>query len=562
MNIELLLASLMLSDWTAKIYLSNHRLAMPDNTAGFLLVSVFNDHPDVKEFAIKTWFPCVPVAEFYQPIPADQVRMFVFSDEDHCNPVFWADGTFADIFKQIENIWNRLAVKKTTEDARVQAAPDTLGTRIPVKLQPGGITSRNTMYARTSSGGSIELTKLEIIKQLLAVTGAVGGKQKEKDPIGPRGLTQEMVKPIFNMAPITVMPDYVKEAVDASVGALIGSYQPLISILRADKVFWPPVYRDTRKPILFVVLGETGDIKGQQLTTIGVFGYEQLCEKLAKYKTIINNYLDGKIAKPTISMIVANLPQMVITQKLLNYLAATIAPLKKDNVIGATNRYGPLSYNLVDIVEITDDGIFIDLIHPPVVKGSDTDVSVATAQQNLFVHEIIGYSSRTDDPISPLLPKAEIDEFFARRPNITVKENMKRLVSALYYRYYGLCVKNGVNEETLGKIVAWVMWMSYNGPQLLWDEAPVTFDVSTPHNATEPHQAVVEVSYPYNNIRNFKDWSLRTDVAGGMHYKLFTMFSRYTDEKVKEILQGNDCYEIRQVLKRGKPTCAFKLVKV
>ena len=387
-----------------------------------------------------------------------------------------------------------------------------------------------------------------------AMTGSVGSQQEVK--------TTPSDKPVFNMAPITVMPDYIKEAVDASMGALIGSYQPLISILRADKVFWPPVYRNTRKPILFAVLGETGDIKGQQLTTIGVFGYEQLCEKLAKYKTVINNYLDGKIAKPTISMIVANLPQMVITQKLLNYLAATIAPLKKDNVIGATNRYGPLSYNLVDIVEITDDGIFIDLIHPPVVKGSDTDVSVATAQQELFVREIIGYSSRTDDPISPLLPKAEIDEFFARRPNITVKENMKRLVSALYYRYYGLCVKNGVNEETLGKIVAWVMWMSYNGPQLLWDEAPVTFDVSTPHNATEPHQAVVEVSYPYNNIRNFKDWSLRTDVVGGMHYKLFTMFSRYTNEKVKEILQGNDCYEIRQVFKYGKPICAFKLVKV
>lgn len=391
-------------------------------------------------------------------------------------------------------------------------------------------------------------------KHLLAMTGSVGSQQEVK--------TTPSDKPVFNMAPITVMPDYIKEAVDASVGALIGSYQPLISILRADKVFWPPVYRNTRKPILFAVLGEAGDIKGQQLTTIGVFGYEQLCEKLAKYKTIINNYLDGKIAKPTISMIVANLPQMVITQKLLNYLAATIAPLKKDNVIGATNQYGPLFYNLVDIVEITDDGIFIDLIHPPVVKGSDTDVSVATAQQNLFVREIIGYSSRTDDPTSPLPPKAEIDEFFARRPNITVKENMKRLVSALYYQYYGLCVKNGVNEETLGKIVAWVMWNSYIGPQLLWDEAPVTFDVSTPHNATEPHQAVVEVSYPYNNIRNFKDWSLRTDVVGRMHYKLFTMFSRYTNEKVKEILQGNDCYEIRQVFTRGKPTCAFKLVKV
>ena len=53
-----------------------------------------------------------------------------------------------------------------------------------------------------------------------------------------------------------------------------------------------------------------------------------------------------------------------------------------------------------------------------------------------------------------------------------------------------------------------------------------------------------------------------SDVAGEMYYKLYTMFSRYTNEKVKEILQGNDCYEIRQVLKRGKPTCAFKLVKV
>ena len=143
-----------------------------------------------------------------------------------------------------------------------------------------------------------------------------------------------------------------------------------------------------------------------------------------------------------------------------------------------------------------------------------------------------------------------------------VKENMKKLVSALYYQYYGLCVKNGVNEETLGKIVAWVMWTSYIGPQQLWNEAPVTFDVSTPHNATEPHQAVVEVSYPYNNIRNFKGWSLRADVAGEMHYKLYTMFSRYTNEKVKEILQGNDCYEIRQVFKYGKPICAFKLVKV
>ena len=245
---------------------------------------------------------------------------------------------------------------------------------------------------------------------------------------------------------------------------------------------------------------------------------------------------------------------------LLNMLGSGLMTVKR---LGSpfTETHHMLT-DLVDIVEITDDGIFIDLIHPPVVKGSDTDVSVATAQQNLFVHEIIGYSSRTDDPISPLLPKDEIDEFFARRPNITVKENMKRLVSALYYRYYGLCVKNGVNEETLGKIVAWVMWMSYNGQQLLWDEAPVTFDVSTPHNATEPHQAVVEVSYPYNNIRNFKDWSLRTDVVGGMHYKLFTMFSRYTNEKVKEILQGNDCYEIRQVFTRGKPICAFKLVKV
>lgn len=558
MNIELLLASLMLSDWSAKIYLSNHQLTMPNNTAGFLLVSVFNDQPDVNEFAIKTWFPGTAVAEYYCQIPPDQVRMFVFSNEDNCNPVFWVDGTFEDIFKKIENIWDRLSVRKVnvhlTDTARVQPVPETLGARIPVRLQANGITSSNTLHIRTNNGASIELTKPDVIKHLLAMTGSVGSQQEVK--------TTPSDKPVFNMAPITAMPDYIKEAVDASVGALIGSYQPLISILRADKVFWPPVYRNTRKPILFAVLGETGDIKGQQLTTIGVFGYEQLCEKLAKYKTVINNYLDGKIAKPTISMIVANLPQMVITQKLLNYLAATIAPLKKDNVIGATNRYGPLSYNLVDIVEITDDGIFIDLIHPPVVKGSDTDVSVATAQQNLFVHEIIGYSSRTDDPISPLLPKAEIDEFFARRPNITVKENMKRLVSALYYQYYGLCVKNGVNEETLGKIVAWVMWMSYNGPQLLWDEAPVTFDVSTPHNATEPHQAVVEVSYPYNNIRNFKDWSLRTDVAGEMHYKLYTMFSRYTNEKVKEILQGNDCYEIKQVFKYGKPICAFKLVKV
>lgn len=558
MNIELLLASLMLSDWSAKIYLSNHQLTMPNNTSGFLLVSVFNDQPDVNEFAIKTWFPGTAVAEYYRQIPSGQVRMFVFSNEDNCNPVFWVDGTFEDIFKKIENIWDRLSVRKVNvhlaDTARVQPVPETLGARIPVRLQANGITSSNTLHIRTNNGASIELTKPDVIKHLLAMTGSVGSQQEVKPTPSD--------KPIFNMAPITVMPDYIKEAVDASVGALSGSYRPLISILRADKVFWPPVYRNTRKPILFAVLGETGDIKGQQLTTIGVFGYEQLCEKLAKYKNIINSYLDGKIAKPTISMIVANLPQMVITQKLMNYLASTVAPLKEDNILGATNRYGPLCYNLVDIVEITDDGVFIDLINPPVEKGSDDDVSVATTQQDRFVHEIIGYSSRTNDPTSQLPPKVEIDNFFIRRPNIVVKENMKKLVSALYYQYYGLCVKNGVNEETLGKIMAWVMWNSYIGPQQLWDEAPVTFDVSTPHNATEPHQAVVEVSYPYNNIRNFKGWSLRADVAGEMHYKLYTMFSRYTNEKIKEILQGNDCYEIRQVFRYGKPTCAFKLVKV
>ena len=558
MNIELLLASLMLSDWSAKIYLSNHQLTMPNNTAGFLLVSVFNDQPDVNEFAIKTWFPGTAVAEYYRQIPPGQVRMFVFSNEDNCNPVFWVDGTFEDIFKKIENIWDRLSVRKVNvhlaDTARVQPVPETLGARIPVRLQANGITSSNTLHIRTNNGASIELTKPDVIKHLLAMTGSVGSQQEVKPTPSD--------KPIFNMAPTTVMPDYVKEAVDASLGVLSGSYRPLITLLRTDKVPESAVYKDTRKPFFFAVVGASGDIKGQQLTTIAVFGYEQLCEKLAKYKTTINNYLDGKIAKPTISMIVANLPGMVIVQKLQNYLASTIAPLKEDNILGTTNRYGVLYHNLVDIVEVTDDGIFIDLIHPPVVKGSDTDVSVATAQQELFVREIIGYSSRTDDPTSPLPPKVEIDDFFIRRPNITVKENMKKLVSALYYQYYGLCVKNGVNEETLGKIMAWVMWNSYIGPQQLWDEAPVTFDVSTPHNATEPHQAVVEVSYPYNNIRNFKGWSLQADVVGEMYYKLYTMFSRYTTEKVKEILQGNDCYEIRQVLKRGKPTCAYKLVKV
>jgi hypothetical protein len=167
MNIELLLASLMLSDWSAKIYLSNHQLTMPNNTAGFLLVSVFNDQPDVNEFAIKTWFPGTAVAEYYCQIPPDQVRMFVFSNEDNCNPVFWVDGTFEDIFKKIENIWDRLSVRKVNvhlaDTARVQPVPETLGARIPVRLQANGITSSNTLHISTNNGASIELTKPDVI---------------------------------------------------------------------------------------------------------------------------------------------------------------------------------------------------------------------------------------------------------------------------------------------------------------------------------------------------------------------------------------------------------------
>ena len=531
MNIELLLASLMLSDITTKVYLTNRQIGLNDLSVGFFLVNAVNDRPRVKEFAIKTWFPRIPGADFNAPIPTDQIRLFAFTDESSDNPVFWLDGSQSEIFEILDNIWARVTVKTNV----VNDTQETLGYSIPVRLRPNGIGVNPPKYSRTHP---------MVIEELLSITSDIEISSPDAKPTN-----------VYTPA-IPQMPDYITEAVKASVSLLDGTYNAPFILVRMANDYWPDIYQITIGMATFAVTVKGGEKDGQQLALVGAKGYDSLCNHLSHYNDAINCYLRNQVAKPVVSMVIANLPQMVLTLQLMKSLEK---PITADNILGATNEFGPLNQAIIDIMEVSDERVTIDVVTKIPTETDGDSVEAAQSQQRIFTKSIKEYINGQD---SLDLVVAEIDNFHVTHPNISRSLMASALIDTIFYRNHDLCLVNGVTKEAVGKIISWVLWKMFTREIPLDPFTPVEIDVVRCSNATEQHHAIFEMSNPYVNLVNFQEWLSLPDVRDFWRSKVNSLLNRYNSEKVKEILQGEDKYLISPVLYKGVPSKAFKLVKL
>lgn len=550
MNIELFLASLILTEPSTKIYLSNRQLCLPTTAPGYLLTSIFNDPNTPTEFAIRTWFPTKLSIE-HPAIPDNLIRLFVFTNEDYSTPAYWCDMEMTVIKKMVGNIWDRLAKRVVSGEVVVPTTPRVVPTqnsgnvRMPLRLQPGGITL-HASGRLTINGYNVELATPEQVEQNLYQMAMAGIQQQNTQ-------TPETKEPVFNTdtALKTNLPPVILSAITASLGMLSDQKLPIL-ITKADHLDWPEGYTIANDVRTFAVAAVTVDTSNKVLTSVSVRNYEALQRIVDRYRADIHIYLSKKIANSTAALIVNTLPTVILT---LQVLEETRVPVTPETAAGLTNQFGALGYAIIDIVGVNDTGVTIDIIpYESTGNFSAKNIKNAHDQPDQIRKEIAHY----DDTAW----SAVIDVFHKTHPNTRLTKEAKDLIAATYAHNYDLCTKHKVSPDTLRNIIMALLWDQGPYQMITFPEEPVVIDAGICQEGTGCGHAVFDISCLYGNIVNLPQWATEPDVKDDIIGSLRKVLDRYNKEKRDAILTGSDKYRITRVMVKRTASKSFKLEKI